>query len=304
MRRGVALQSLEISERGAMQARRHRRESDDSSAPQQEAVAESAELVLQGVTVHNSTADNSSNVSQEQPMIAHNSTADNSSVSQPATTTTHPHNGYMTVTHAENKTETITHEVTVSEEVPTARKILQDAMAKDQQQAWTLCSPNCNCASRRRMVIRYLPRKDTDAGVNPECIGVGKQTSWYWKQHTTGSSGDTPASEFDKGFKADKASSMDTCGTTDSHCTTKPDDCAFAQGGNPDDANLGQYCCDKSMGYCSYHCTEAETFSCPAYDPQKSNPPDGYPGGFDPCTGWPKACYSAQYEDGKSPETP
>jgi len=64
----------------------------------------------------------------------------------------------------------------------------------------------------------------------------------------------------------------------------------------------GQYCCDQNLGYCSYKCVDQEAFTCPEYNPDSIDPPDGYPGGFDPCVGAPKACYMAQYQDGATPE--
>lgn len=170
--------------------------------------------------------------------------------------------------------------------------------------SWSLCSPNCKCQSRRRMVIRYKPRIDTEFGARPECSG---QTSWYYAQHTLGYSS-TPEGAFNMGLTGDKVRNVSICGNeggAQTICPVAPDACHFddATGGNPNDAQTGQYCCDKSLGYCSYKCQDQESFFCPSHDPKNRDPPDGYPGGFDPCKGWPKACFKAQYTDGATPET-
>jgi len=202
-----------------------------------------------------------------------------------------------------------------------SRSGADEAMYLKRDSAWTQCaSSGCKCASRRRMVIRYKPLANTadpitgDTWGTPECQSAA--TSWYFVQHTTAYV-ETPVGSFNMGFtSAAKIANMSTCGNvggSETICPTVPDNCHMdtEEGGNPYDAQVGQYCCDSTLGYCSYRCQELETFKCPKYDPNNVDPSDGYPGGFDVCPGanptdptdkgWPKACFMAQYEDGHTP---
>jgi hypothetical protein len=168
------------------------------------------------------------------------------------------------------------------------------------------------------MVIRYRPRKDTSRGATPNCAQGVK--SWYWVEHTLGdiaTSESTPSGDFNKGFvfdagevAASNAVTLQTCGTAGgyhSSCSKPPTSCQFDDDlddphSNPSDSVPGNYCCDETLGYCSYRCINKETFACPAMDPG-SGDFTGFPGGFDPCQGWPKACFAAEFEPGTTPET-
>jgi len=203
------------------------------------------------------------------------------------------------------------------------RSATDEATYFKRESAWTQCSPTgCHCASRRRMVIRYKPMSNTVDAITGVSYGTADcqspATSWYFAQHTIAYVS-TPMGSFNMGFtSAAKIANMSTCGNvggSETICQTVPDNCHMDQevGGNPYDAEVGQYCCDSTLGYCSYRCQELETFKCPTYNPDNVDPSDGYPGGFDPCPGanptdpgdkgWPKACFMAQYEDGQTPSS-
>lgn len=197
----------------------------------------------------------------------------------------------------------------------------RSAVERVRQTQWTDCSPSCQCSSRRRMVIRYRPRIDTVLGSAVSCTS---RTNWWYRQHTDGYTG-TPPAEFNKGFDFagldnSEVTNLPQCGNNINMpnvgvCpeAVMPSGCQFdqADGGNPYDAKVGQYCCDSDLGYCSYHCADTdegvdgEVFTCPEFNyvaPPETNSDDMYPGGMDPCEGWPKACYQASYEDGSTPE--
>lgn len=198
---------------------------------------------------------------------------------------------------------------------------------KGSTEQWQLCSPHCTCSSRRRMVIRYIPRVDTELGTVPGS-GQGEvesdscdQVSWYYRQ-TTGAQ-QTPKYEFNKGFDFSTGADVSTltrCGSLphggvcpvpdkiDTETVVPqpriPEGCQLdnSDGGNPHDAREGSFCCSAELGYCSYRCRDTdanEVFSCPL---ASGDDQDVFPGGFDPCANWPKACYAIHYEDGETPE--
>jgi len=204
-----------------------------------------------------------------------------------------------------------------------SRAYTADMLEKMEKEAvWTECK-NCECKNSN-MVIRYRAKQAT-----ADC---SQTRNWYWVQHTTG--GDDVVQQmtedervaFNRGFRIDPSElpsiNLGVCGTTptssssdllsgiDVQCTREPDSCFFdndpnKQYSNPFDAVGGQYCCDDQLKYCSYRCTDQETFACPSYDPNvpvAAGDQDGYPGGFDPCQGEAKACYIAEFPAGSTPE--